>query len=353
MGAVPSVIRAAVMAAAVGVRQPARARHAFVMGVTMGELEGAAVLVTGATGFIGRALCGALAGRGARVHALSRGGARPAGAEAGVACDVARAERLARIVRRIRPQLVFHLAGHATSAREPGAVVSTFQSKLAGTVNLLLACRPLPDCRVVLAGSLEEPDAADPVPVSPYAAASAAAASYGALFHSLYGQAVVHARLFMVYGPGDPNENRIVPYTIRRLLAGESPALGSGERPVDWIYLDDVVRGLVALGEADSIRSGSLDLGTGRTSSIRELALEIARLLGSEVPIAFGARPEPSRQRVRIADLAATRARLDWSPRIALEEGLARTIDFLRTHPPVARAGAGRAQGSASPSLRA
>ena len=186
-----------------------------------------------------------------------------------------------------------------------------------------------------------------------WTAASAAAASYGALFHSLYGQAVVHARLFMVYGPGDPNEDRIVPYTIRRLLAGESPALGSGERPVDWIYVDDVVRGLVALGEADSIRSGSLDLGTGRTSSIRELALEIARLLGSEVPIAFGARPEPPRQRVRIADLAATRARLDWSPRIALDEGLARTIEFLRAHPPVARAGAGRAQGSASPSLRA
>ncbi len=319
----------------------------------MGGLEGVDVLVTGATGFIGRALCGALEARGAHVHALSRGGGRPLGAAKGIACDVAKARRLGRIAQRIQPRLVYHLAGHVTGSREPDAVASTFQSKLAGTVNLLLACRSLPDCRVVLAGSLEEPDAMDPVPVSPYAAACAAAASYGALFHALYDQAVVHARLFMVYGPGDPNEARIVPYTIRRLLAAESPALGSGERPVDWIYIDDVVRGLVALGEAGSIRSGSLDFGTGRETSIRELALRIAHAIGDGPPIGFGARPDPPRERIRVADLAATRARLDWAPQVPLDEGIARTIAWMRAHPAVERSARSGNQGNASPSLRA
>lgn len=324
------------------------------MGVAMSELETGEVLVTGATGFIGRALCRALAERGARVHALSRSGARPPGAASSSACDVADAERLGRIVHALRPRVVFHLAGHATGSRQPSVVVSTFQSKLAGAVNLLLACQSLPDCRIVLAGSLEEPDASDPVPVSPYAAASAAAASYGALFHALYDQAVIHARLFMVYGPGDPNEERLVPYTIRRLLAGASPALGAGQRPIDWIYIDDAVRGLIALGADPLIRSGAFDLGTGVAHTIRDVALRIARALDSPVPIEFGARPEPERQRVRRADLAATRRRLDWSPAVPLDEGLARTIAWMREHATAGELPAGaRDQDNASPTLRA
>jgi nucleoside-diphosphate-sugar epimerase len=323
------------------------------MGVAMSDLEAGEVLVTGATGCIGRALCRALAERGVRVHALSRSGGRPPGAHSSSACDVAHADLLGRIVHALRPRVVFHLAGHATGSRLPSVVVSTFQSKLAGAVNLLLACQSLPDTRNVLAGSLEEPDASDPVPVSPYAAASAAAASYGALFHDLYGQAVLHARLFMVYGPGDPNEERLVPYTIRSLLAGASPALGVGERPVDWIYVDDVVRGLIALGADHSIRSGSFDLGTGVAHPIREVVLRIAGALGSTATIGFGARPEPERQRVRLADLAATRRRLDWAPAVSLDEGLARTIAWMRERPRTGLPAESRPQGKASPSLRA
>lgn len=319
----------------------------------MSELEAGEVLVTGATGFIGRALCRALAERGVRVHALSRSGGRPPGALSSSACDVSQTERLGRIVQTLRPRVVFHLAGHATGSRLPSVVLSTFQSKLAGAVNLLLACQSLPETRIVLAGSLEEPDASDPVPVSPYAAASAAAASYGALFHALYGQTVVHARLFMVYGPGDPNEERLVPYTIRRLLAGASPALGAGDRPVDWIYVDDVVRGLIALGADRSIRSGSFDLGTGVAHTIREVALRIAAGVGSATSIEFGARPEPERQRRRLADLAATRRRLDWAPAVSLDEGLARTIAWMREHPPTGRPAEARPQARKSPSLRA
>jgi UDP-glucose 4-epimerase len=185
----------------------------------------------------------------------------------------------------------------------------------------------------VLAGSLEEPDAADPIPVSPYAAASAGAASYGALFHALFGQAVLHARLFMVYGPGDPNEARVVPHTIRQLLAGGSPQLGRGVRPIDWIYIDDAVSGLIALGACDEIDGGSFDLGSGVMHTVREVALRIAALIGSATPIEFGARPEPERERVRSADLAGTRARLDWSPQVTLDEGLFRTIEWMREHP--------------------
>lgn len=295
-----------------------------------------AVLVTGATGFIGRALCRRLAEQGARVHALSRSGLAPEGAVAAHAADAGRLEEIEAVVRATRPRLVYHLAAHVTGSRAPEAVLPTLHGKLVSSVNLLAATQALPDCRVVLAGSLEEPGPGgeDPVPASPYAAATWASTVYGRMFHALYGRPVVTARIFMVYGPGDPNESRLVPYTIRSLLRGEAPALGSGTRPVDWIYIDDLVEGLVALGASDALVDGSIDLGTGRLVSVRDVVLRIAALLESDVAPRFGARPDPPNERVRAADLETTRSRLGWAPRTSLEEGLEKTIDDYRRRGP-------------------
>jgi len=290
------------------------------------------VLVTGATGFIGRALCGALADAGARVDALSRGGQRPEGAERAFACDVSDPKSVAQAVDASRPALVYHLAAHVTGSRAIEAVWPTFASKLGGAVALLLATQALPDCRVVLAGSLEEsaPDDPDAPPVSPYAAASDAMRRYGALFHALHDREVVHARIGMVYGPGDPSAARLVPYVVRSLLAGRAPELASGRRRVDWIYVDDLVRGLIALGRTRAIVSGSVDLGSGELVSIREIAERLARAIGGDTPLRFGARPDPAGEREFRAELAATRARLDWRPEVGLDEGLRRTIEAER-----------------------
>jgi UDP-glucose 4-epimerase len=289
------------------------------------------VLVTGATGFIGKRLCRALADAGARVDAVSRGGRRPPGAARAFACDVADAKGVAELVAECRPAVVYHLAAHVTGSRDVGAVASTLGAKLLGGVNLLIATEEIEDCRVVLAGSLEEAGHGSSLaPVSPYAAASSALRSYAELFRTLYERDVVHARIGMVYGPGDPSETRLVPYVVRTLLAGRAPELGSGRRRVDWIHVDDVVAGLVALARMPEPGPGAVDLGSGELVSIRDVAERIATALGRPAPLRFGRRSDPLGEREWVADLAATRARVDWQPRIVLDEGLRSTIQAER-----------------------
>ena len=82
---------------------------------------------------------------------------------------------------------------------------------------------------------------ADGVPSSPYAAAKAASGLYGLLFQHLYSVPVVMLRPFMTYGPGQ-KAHKVIPFTIQSMLKGKSPTLSSGTRPMDWIYVSDVIK---------------------------------------------------------------------------------------------------------------
>jgi nucleoside-diphosphate-sugar epimerase len=299
------------------------------------SLAGLTVLVTGGSGFIGAPLCRELSRAGATVHSLSARGRTVAGTVRSWACDASEAGALERVLREVRPALIYHLASHVTGSRSLDAVLPTFRAKLTGTVNLLTAAAGVGGCRIVLAGSLEEPgDEAEPVPVSPYAAATWASSGYARMFHALYELPVVIARIFMVYGPGQQNVRTLVPHVILSLLRGEAPELSSGARPVDWIYVDDVVDGLLALGTAPSLAGGSIELGSGALVTIRALVERVVGLLGSSVAPRFGALPDRPFERVRCANVAATRERLGWGPAVALDEGLRRTIEFYRAQAP-------------------
>jgi nucleoside-diphosphate-sugar epimerase len=296
-------------------------------------VRGRAVLVTGATGFIGSAVCRELTALGAEVHGLSRRGAAPDAVARSWACDASDYDALRRVIRDVRPTLVYHLASYVSGTRALDAVLPTFRANLASTVNLLTVAAELGSCRLVLAGSLEEPGVeAEPVPASPYAAAKWACGGYARMFHALYQLPVVTARIFMAYGPGQANLRMLVPYVILSLLRREAPELSSGRRPVDWIYVDDVVRGLLALGAAEAIDDGSVEFGSGSLVTIREIVERIVDLVGSDLMPRFGAIPDRAHERIRCADVEATRRRLGWAPSVSLDEGLRRTIEHYREH---------------------
>jgi len=300
-------------------------------------LRGARVLVTGASGFIGQRLCRRLAEAGARVHATGRSGELSGeeleGRSRG---DLAEASFARSLVEEARPDLVFHLASRVTGSREPEAVLPTFHANLASTVNLLVAVRDAGCRRLILAGSMEEPepDAESlPVPASPYAAAKGAASAYARMFHALYGLPVVTARLFMVYGPGQRDLGKLVPHVTTSLLRGERPRLSSGRRPVDWIYVDDAVDGLAALATAPEIEGERLDVGSGELVTVREVAERLAaivRAAGVAAELGVGELPDRPLETVRRADVERTRELTGWRPEVSLDEGLWRTYEAFR-----------------------
>src|SRR5262249_24420859 len=140
----------------------------------LAQFCGEKILVTGATGFIGTHLCRRLGEGGAEVHGVSRV-AQPR-EESGPRWwqgDLAELSTVRDLLTAIRPTVVFHLASHVAGARDAGLVFPTFRSNLTSTVNLLTVATEVQCRRIVLAGSMEEPEPgnADAIPSSPYAVA--------------------------------------------------------------------------------------------------------------------------------------------------------------------------------------
>lgn len=300
----------------------------------MTTLAGRRVLVTGATGFIGSHLCCELNRAGAQVHAVSRRDG-DGSAHDGIRWwrgDLAYSASARRVMRATEPEFVFHLASHVTGSRGLPEVTRTLRNNLLTTVNVLTAACETGRPRVLLAGSVEESGSGGPeaAPVSPYAAAKSASAAYGRMFHALYGLPVANLRIAMAYGPGQDDHTKVIPYTIGCLLRGQRPRLSSGRRDVDWIYIDDVVRAIVAVAVADDIGGQIIDIGSGETATVREVVLQLARLVGGEAEPLFGALPDRALEERHVADLRLTRALTAWEPAVALPVGLARTVEWFR-----------------------
>jgi UDP-glucose 4-epimerase len=285
------------------------------------------VLVAGASGFIGGHLCRRLVSEGRRVIGVTRtaDSRLPDGVDRRI-LDLSDGTAVARLFECDSPQTVFHLAGYVVGRRDVGQVLEAFRCNLTSTVNLLLAAQKHSLGRFILTGSLEEPQSADDVPSSPYAASKAAATAYARMFHALYGLSVVIARVFMVYGPDQRDRNKLIPYVTDCLLSGNSPRIGSGVRGVDWIHVTDVVAGLMALATTPGIDGRTLDLGTGRLVTVREVVEHLSAIIASERVAVFDSSGDRPMEQIRQADVETTRAATGWSYKISLEDGLADTV---------------------------
>ncbi len=298
------------------------------------ELQGRRVLVTGASGFIGSQLCRRLADLGAEVHGTSRHA--PATSSPLVRwwqADLAEPAIVRKLVTDVRPDVIFHCAGAAVGLRDIDQVEPMLRGHLLSTVNVLLAATESGCRRVILAGSLEEPAPGDTgaPPSSPYAAAKFAATCYARMFRELYDIEVAILRVFMVYGPGQRELWKLIPFVITSLLRGESPALGSGKRPIDWVHVDDAVEAFVAAAMAESCPTDILDVGSGSAITVRELVERLAPMVRPDARPAFDAAKDRPLEQVRVANPGPTRELLGWTPGVSLDDGLRRTVEWYRS----------------------
>jgi nucleoside-diphosphate-sugar epimerase len=309
----------------------ARAEHATA--IQRHPLRGQKILITGASGFIGSHVCRRLSDGATELHAISRTGRISEDTSLRWwQGDLADATTARDLLKAVRPDVIFHLASYVKGARGLEHVLPTFNSNLASTVNLLTAASEVGCRRIVLSNSLEECDAGggECVPSSPYAAAKWASSGYARMFHALYRLPVVILRVFMVYGPAQQDATKLIPYVILSLLRGEVPKLTSGQREVDWIYVDDVVEGLLAAAVADGVEGSTIDIGSGQLTAIRAVVEELVRLDGGRIQPVFGALADRPLEQVRVADIARSWTRMGWKPTIPLHDGLERTIAWYR-----------------------
>lgn len=300
----------------------------------LNQLSNQKVMITGATGFLGSHLCDRLCEIGAEVHAISRQkhiiDSRPI--SWWQVDNLENIEVVENLFNTIKPKVVFHLSGHVTGAANLENVLPTFNSLLLSTVNLLTVATKVGCDRIILISSLEEPkdSSADVVPGSPYAAAKWGSSAYGRMFHQLYQTPVVLVRTFMTYGPKQ-DERKIIPSVILSLLQDTPPKLASGKREVDWIYIDDVIAGMIAAAQVPNIEGCTFDLGSGNLVSIRTIVEKLTNLINPQIQPLFGALPDRPVEQVRVANIADTYAKLGWQPLTELDYGLELTVKSLKT----------------------
>lgn len=283
-------------------------------------------LITGGRGFLGSHLCLRLRDAGWRVHATSRQADSPLDDIEFHQADLASYANAERLLTSIRPDVVYHFAGHVTGDPGQKNLVPTFDSHVRSAVYLLDLSNRLGVGRLILTGSLLEPSHGA-TPSSPYAAAKQVSSLYARMCASAYDTPAVVVRPFMTFGPGQ-HESKVLPYVIQSFAAGVSPRLSSGTWRADWIYVDDVIDGIMAATDADEAVNGAdLDLGLGTLESLSTIVDKIASAMGTPLSASFGSKDDRPAEPERSADIQSTFEAVGWRPRVSLDEGLARTID--------------------------
>lgn len=306
------------------------------------------MLVTGGAGFIGSHIVDALVARGdhvkvldnlstGRLTNLEHHGSRVELIQGDLTDSEAVAEAVAGV------DCIFHEAALASVPRSVERPLDTHEACVTGTVTLLDAARRAGVRRLVYAASSsaygDQPTSSKreldlPMPISPYGAAKLAAEFYCQAFTATYGFETVCLRYFNVFGPRqDPDSpySAVIPLFITALVEGRRPTIfGDGHQSRDFTYVANVVDGNLLAADAEGAAGHVINVANGRTTSLLELLAALNDLLGTDVT----PKHEPPRVgdvRESLADITLARKLLGYEPRIGLEEGLRRSIEYYRS----------------------
>ena len=301
------------------------------------------VFVTGADGFIGSHLCEALRDRGDEVTGLAQYNSFDS---FGWLDEVEGVERVVGDVRdpgQMRAlieghDLVFHLAALGEVPYSYIAPRSFIDTNVMGTLNVLEAC--ICACADIVHTSTSEvygsvPDGAItedfPMrPQSPYAASKVAADALVRSYNLTYGLPAVILRPFNTYGPRQ-SKRAVIPSIIHQTLDPSQKELGLGEIKAerDWTYVDDMVLAFLAVAELDDF--DVYNAGSCTRDTVLRVVQFVERFTGIEKPIEFDEirmRPKNSEVMGLQANVDLLRTATGWAPKVGLEQGLARTIEW-------------------------
>lgn len=318
---------------------------------TTGFWANRSVAVTGGTGFLGSHLVGLLVDLGARVCLVVRDEVPPTsvsrawtGVVAKVDGDIRDQAVMERLLGEYEAQTVFHLAAQSQVEVANHNPVSTLEANVAGTWTVLEAARRSPAVDQVVVASSDKAYGAQPnLPYTedmallgshPYDVSKACADLLAQSFARTFGVPVAITRCGNFFGPGDTNWRRLVPGTIRSVLAGQAPVVRSdGSLTRDYLYVIDgalsYLRLAEALAESPGLAGEAFNFSTERPLSVLELVGLIQGAAGTSlVPDVRGT----ASHEIDHQFLSATKARrvLGWAPRFTIEAALAESVAWYR-----------------------
>ena len=324
------------------------------------------VLVTGAGGFIGSHLIERLVKEGAQVRAFVRynsrgdsghlrltlppfGGSRRGGGSFEIiAGDLRDPEALLEAMRGC--EIVFHLGALISIPYSYFHPTEVAETNFMGTLNVLNAARQLGVERLVHTSTSEVYGTALRVPIdeehplqgqSPYSASKIGADKMAESYYRSFDLPVVTVRPFNTYGPRQ-SARAVIPAVITQALVKDTLHLGNLDTARDFTFVEDTVAGFLCAAEAPHVEGGTYNLGTGENIRIRDLVEKIVQMVGRPVKLEIDEsrlRPEKSEVFNLISDNSLARTALGWAPRVSLDEGLGRTIEWIREHLDLYRVG--------------
>lgn len=297
------------------------------------------VLVTGATGFIGRHSLPSLSARGYEVHAATSLGHAHMIDAPGVVwhrADLLEREQVFALVSTVKPSHLLQLAWYAV----PGKFWTSPENLrwVQASLDLLRAFKEAGGKRVVAAGTCAEYEWGHDEPCSEASTPQRPATLYGACKHALRlmieaysrqeGVSAAWGRVFFLYGPHE-HPDRLVASAIRSALSGDEVRCTHGRQMRDILHVAEVADAFAAL--LDSEVEGAVNIASGRTVALADVIKEIGDQIGRQDLIRLGAIDAPAGEpRVIVADTKRLNNEIGWSPRRDLETGLTETIAWWR-----------------------
>jgi UDP-glucose 4-epimerase len=302
-------------------------------------------LVTGGAGFIGSNLVHALVERGDEVRVLDNFSTGNRGNLDGLDVEIVEGELRSyeRVHNAVRgSEVVYHLGALGSVPRSVQDPLTSSAVNVEGTLNVLLAARDEGVRRVVFSSSssvygakrdlpMDETLQADPI--SPYGVAKLAAERYCVSFSRVYESfETVVLRYFNVFGPRQSPFSQyaaMVPLFITAVANGTAVTIyGDGEQSRDFTYVANVVEATLRAASANGASGRIFNVAAGSPATVNTVAEAIGRILGKPVERRF-APPRPGDIRDSWADVTAAKEILGFTPSVALEDGLRRTIEHL------------------------
>ena len=297
------------------------------------------VLITGIHGFVGSHLAKAIEKKGAKVWGLSR----TTEEKNIIKANIIDYSRVDEILKEKKIDICFHLAAESLVESGQGDPYQTYKVNVMGTLNILECAKRNNLERVIIASTahvygdnpLPFKEEYPPRPSRPYETSKTCIDLIAQSYAETFNFPVLISRFCNIYGPGDLNFNRLIPKTIKAVLAGNPPELWGGEALREYIYIDDAIEGYLQLAEVSIASVGKnriFNFGTGEKLMARQVVEAIVALSGKDIKIKKVEGGRDLEIKSQYVSSAKARRLLGWKHIISFEKGLALTYDWYKRY---------------------